>query len=151
MEIICGDSSQWIGRADLIITNPYAPLPECLHGVPAVIVLSNRKGRKEKAEDWVSANLIEIGQYASGEVAVYIANLTPHKIEMDDLETSEFFPLQLPLRILKTYARLGYTIWDGFMGRGTVGKACQILGYDFIGIDIDPNRVRLAEEFLKCE
>lgn len=144
MRLICGDSSKWVGDADLVFTNPYGPLPKCLHGKPAIIVIKDRAGHRMRAEKWIGARLSLIGNY--NDVGVFVSNLPSFNGKLDDLEDGEFFPLELPLRLLRHY---GYRIvWDGFMGRGTVGMACRMLGLDFIGIDIDPARVELARQYL---
>lgn len=54
------------------------------------------------------------------------------------------FPMELPFKILSRTP--GKTVLDPFMGSGTVGIACKRLGRDFIGIDIDPDYVKLSED-----
>jgi len=149
----CCDASQWSGDADLIFTGPYAPLPECLRGKPAII--SNFAHRKELCERHIGGELHEFGSGSNGlRSRIWVSNLPIIKIDLEDLIEEEFvpgrgwFPLDLPLRLLSVYGRKGMTIWDGFMGRGTVGKACQMLDMNFIGLDIDPDRVQIAREYL---
>ena len=148
--LICGDSTKWNGHADLILTNPYGPLPECLVGVPAIV--TNFTDRKEQVESWVKAPLTSIGTWSSRDCTVWVANVDPVPVNTTDCIEEEYkknhgwFPLELPLRLLKQYGR--GTVWDGFMGRGTVGRACQILELDFIGIDIDPTCVALARKYI---
>jgi modification methylase len=55
------------------------------------------------------------------------------------------FPLQMPIDIISCFPE-ARTILDPFMGSGTVGIACKKLGRDFIGIEIDPNYVKLSRE-----
>lgn len=42
----------------------------------------------------------------------------------------------------------GGMVLDPMMGSGTVGVACQELGYSFVGIDIDPSAVQTARDRL---
>jgi hypothetical protein len=138
-------------------------MPKALHGKPAIINLFHpanhtATGRIQKAEQWIGAKLTRIGSWGHGfRNSVYVANLEPAIVTLSDLVEDAFepgigwFPLELPVRLLTAYrdqipART--TVWDGFCGRGTVGKACQLLGFGYIGLDIDANRVRLARDYL---
>ncbi len=150
-----GNASEWIGEADLVLTNPYAHLPVAVAGLPMLIThFSNRKAR---CEEFAGAELAEIGRWGAGLThLVWVANAPVIEIDVSDLVEEEFepgrgwFPPELPLRLLRAYASSGMTVLDPFMGRGTVGKACQQLGLNFIGVDIDPVRVEIAREYLQC-
>jgi len=48
--------------------------------------------------------------------------------------------------ILEKYAQKSDLILDPFMGSGTTLCACQELGMDFIGIEIDPEYCKIAEK-----
>ncbi len=159
-EISVGDASNWTGSAiDLVLTNPYAPLPQCLWGVPTIVRLFEGKGsRQARAEGWIGRPLTQIGKWGKGSNnTVYVAGLPVRKIKIAGMMEAPFepgrgwFPLDLPVHLLTTYARPGWTVWDGFMGRGTVGKACQQLGLGFVGLDIQPDRVALARRYLAAE
>lgn len=61
------------------------------------------------------------------------------------------FPVELPARII--YALEGnyespMTILDPFVGTGTTAVAAKIMGHNFIGIDISPDYIEIAEERL---
>ena len=43
----------------------------------------------------------------------------------------------------------GDLVLDCFMGSGTTGVACKNLGRDFIGIELNPEYFRIAEERIK--
>lgn len=150
-----GDASDWNGSADLVFTHPYGPLPACLRGVPAIVNVFN--GRKDKAEKFVGAELSWVSNWSRGEKnAIYVSGLPLVAMDLRDLVEDEYepgrgwFPLDLPMRLLKFYAPPTITVWDGFCGRGTVGRACQQLGLNFIGIDKNPDRVAMAKEYLGC-
>ena len=36
-------------------------------------------------------------------------------------------------------------VLDCFMGSGSTGKACKLEGFDFIGIELDPEYCKIAE------
>ena len=46
-------------------------------------------------------------------------------------------PVKLMERLVATHTNKGDTVLDPFMGVGTTGVACQNLGRDFIGFEID--------------
>lgn len=58
-------------------------------------------------------------------------------------------PCQMPVEVMKRVIAIlpdDYTIVDPFMGSGTTGVACKMLGRDFIGIDMDSTYVAIAEQ-----
>ena len=154
VNLICGNSSYWRGSGvDLVLTNPYAPLPICLRDTP--MILTDFAERKRQCEHYAGGELEEIGAWSKdGRCRVWVRNMMPFPIRTNDLFEEEiepgkgFFPLELPMRLLEAYGYQGMTVWDGFMGRGTVGKACQQLGMKYIGIDLDPKRVEMARAYL---
>jgi hypothetical protein len=162
-KLIQADASHWEGPAesvDLILCNPYAALPMQLQEKPAILSLYEGHGsRKAVANVWAGGSgLFEIGTWGrGGRNTVYVTRLPWRQIDLRDLIEDEeipghgWFPLELPRRLLRLYfdfARPGQTVWDGFMGRGTVGRAAAELGLNFIGIDLDPDRVARARAYL---
>jgi len=63
------------------------------------------------------------------------------------------FPVELPYRCIQLYTFRGDVVLDPFVGSGTTAIAAAMTGRHFIGIDINPQYVELAnrrlEEFLK--
>lgn len=58
-------------------------------------------------------------------------------------------PCQMPVEVMKRVIAIlpdDYTIVDPFMGSGTTGVACKMLGRDFIVIDMDSTYVAIAEQ-----
>lgn len=56
------------------------------------------------------------------------------------------FPIQLPTNIIKCCSKEGDIVYDPFMGSGTVAKAARDLGRNYIGSELNPEYVRMAEE-----
>ena len=67
----------------------------------------------------------------------------------DSKETLVAHPTQKPLEVIKwcleLYSKPGDTILDPFMGSGTTGVACVLLGRRFIGIERDAEYVQIAK------
>jgi hypothetical protein len=158
--LICANASQWSGPIpDLVFTNPYAPFPACVRGVPAIISLFEGKGdRKALGEEWLGVPLTKLGRWGDGlKNSIYITpNMSRRNVKISDLVCEPghgWMPLELPLRLLDAYThklRDGAVIWDGFCGRGTIGKAALMLGYSYIGIDNNPARIEIARAYLGC-
>ena len=57
-------------------------------------------------------------------------------------------PCQMPLEVMKNCVGIipndNVTIIDPFMGSGTTAVACSILGYDFLGFEIDKEYYDIA-------
>ena len=56
------------------------------------------------------------------------------------------FPLEIPLRHIKTWTNVGDIILDPFIGSGTTGVACKELNREFIGIEIVEDYFKIAKE-----
>lgn len=159
-------ADQWRGGADVIVTNPYGPLPPQLRAKPALISLYHPRGasrttRIGDATRWLNDrslhNISDWGE--SRRNTFYVCGLPPrycrleaYREEHDPLIPNVgWFNLGMIVELLTLYADLippGSTVWDGFCGRGTVGVACHKLGLNYIGLDIDPERVEIARLFL---
>jgi len=55
-------------------------------------------------------------------------------------------PVALMEYLIKTYTKEGETVLDFTMGSGTTGVACKNLNRDFIGIELDQNYFKIAEQ-----
>ena len=60
-------------------------------------------------------------------------------------------PVALCEYLIKTYTNENDTVLDNCMGSGTTGVACKRLNRNFIGIDIDENYCKIAENRIKGE
>ena len=65
-------------------------------------------------------------------------------------EEKEKHPTQKPVALMeyliKTYTNRNETVLDFAMGSGTTGVACKNLHRNFIGIELDPDYFKIAEE-----
>lgn len=154
-----GDSINYTGDADLVFSHLYGPLPKQLIGKPAIINLFGNK--KAKAEEWCGAQLHEVSKWAKGLTnTIYVANWGLGRRDLTTLVEDEFAPNrgwfpqaltdELLLAFLQERGVAGITVFDGFMGRGTVGKSCADFDCAFVGIDHNPERVQIAREYLGC-
>ena len=60
-------------------------------------------------------------------------------------------PVELMEYLIKTYTNEGETVLDFTMGSGTTGVACKNLDRDFIGIELDEEYFKIAEERIANE
>jgi site-specific DNA-methyltransferase (adenine-specific) len=60
-------------------------------------------------------------------------------------------PIALMEYLIKLVSRDGATILDPFMGSGTTGIACKNLGFDFIGIELNEEYMKIAESRINAE
>lgn len=69
------------------------------------------------------------------------------------VQNSKFHPTMKDIEIIKKLIRLlsnkNDTVLDPFMGSGTSGVACKKLNRNFIGIEIDPEYFKIAQERIK--
>ena len=76
-------------------------------------------------------------------------NIWEFAIAQNKTEHPAVFPLELPLRHIKSWSNAGDVVLDPFMGSGTTGIACQQLNRDFIGIELDNRYFNIAKERIK--
>jgi site-specific DNA-methyltransferase (adenine-specific) len=60
-------------------------------------------------------------------------------------------PLSLISWLIKTHSNEGDTVLDPFLGSGTTAKTAKSLNRNYIGIEINPDYVKIAEDRLKQE
>jgi site-specific DNA-methyltransferase (adenine-specific) len=62
---------------------------------------------------------------------------------------ANFHPTVKPVALMRWLVRLatpkGGVVLDPFMGSGSTGIAAKLEGFDFLGIDLDPDYVRIAQ------
>ena len=84
------------------------------------------EGKKARLYDWWEINQVK--------------NVSAEKTE---------HPCQMPLEVMRRIIGIlpeGYTIIDPFLGSGTTALACIEHGKDFIGIEVDPMYLEIANK-----
>ena len=75
------------------------------------------------------------------------------RMECDIGTETRVHPTQKPLKLmmwcLEKYSKPGMTVLDPFMGSGTTCVACKKLGRNFIGIEKEPEYIKIAEKRLE--
>ena len=74
------------------------------------------------------------------------SNIWKFAVSQNKTEHPAVFPLELPIRHIRSWSNEGDLVLDPFMGSGTTGIACKNLGREFIGIEIDEKYFKIAEE-----
>lgn len=71
-------------------------------------------------------------------------------IEIANRTEGKLHPTQKPVALMeyliRTYTNEGETVLDFTMGSGTCGVACQNIGRNFIGIELDPDYFKIAQD-----
>jgi len=110
---------------------------------PQGLVSCNEPSRNGKTESPV---------YGTGQNKSYIQQWTnyPKQVLKFDSVQRTVHPTQKPVALMKylirTYTNEGETVLDFTMGSGTTGVACKNLNRDFIGIELDEEYFKIAEE-----
>jgi DNA modification methylase len=81
-----------------------------------------------------------------GRDMVYPTNVIHMATECGNRNHSATFPPALPTWFIKLFTLPGATVLDPFVGSGTTALAAIQLGRKYIGIDINPEYIALAQE-----
>jgi DNA modification methylase len=84
-----------------------------------------------------------------GRELAYPTNVLHLATECGNRNHSATFPYALPEWFIKLFTRPGDLVLDPFMGSGTALLAASRLGRKYIGIDIEPEYCRIAEDALR--
>ena len=111
--------------------------------------------RSNKIGDDARFSITQKGGNYSIKPKEYIDNGTRYPLQIIDCKRdgkydTKFHPTQKPVELLeylvKTYTNEGDTVLDFTMGSGSCGVACKNLNRNFIGIELDDNYYKIAEE-----
>lgn len=81
-----------------------------------------------------------------GRDKVYPDNVIHMATECSNRNHSAAFPVDLPTWFIKLFTAEGDMVLDPFIGSGTTAVAAKQLGRDYVGIDINDEYCRVAEE-----
>ena len=56
------------------------------------------------------------------------------------------FPPEIPEKCIKAESKIGDSVLDPFNGSGTTGVVAKSLGRDYIGIDLNPEYIEMAQK-----
>lgn len=84
-----------------------------------------------------------------GRDMVYPTNVIHMATECSNRNHSAAFPVDLPSWFIKLFTVEGDVVLDPFVGSGTTAVAAKQLGRQYIGIDVNEEYCRIAEERLK--
>jgi DNA modification methylase len=73
-------------------------------------------------------------------------NIWEFAVSQNKTKHPAVFPIELPLRHIKSWSNENDTVLDCFMGSGTTGIACKQLNRNFIGIELDETYYNIAKE-----
>lgn len=166
--IQCGDCLDVLPRTraesiDAVITSPpYGmPLARVLRAVHRVLVPEGTcwllLGDADiGGEGWTLGDVTDVGSderlyrlHPTDHATRYVA--APLDLTRDHRVVSDRYapmPEALVTHCVTTSTCLGDLVLDPFCGIGTTGRVCSEWGRSFLGIDIDPMRVGLAEAYI---
>lgn len=81
-----------------------------------------------------------------GRDMVYPTNVIHMSTECGNRNHSAAFPLELPSWFIRLFTAEGDLVLDPFVGSGTTAQAAKLLGRHYLGIDISPEFIELANE-----
>lgn len=81
-----------------------------------------------------------------GREMVYPTNVLHLATETGNKNHSAVFPPDLPAWFIKLFTKLGDVVLDPFVGSGTTAFSALQLGRHFVGIDVNPEYVQLANQ-----
>jgi len=71
------------------------------------------------------------------------------KPDMNTTKHTSTFPVDLPYKCIQASGIDTGIVLDPFMGSGTTGIAARLLGFDYLGFDINSENVKIANERIK--
>jgi len=118
------------------------------------IMIDRPKSKWKKSKEFKKTDIIN--SKGETEYKIYKTWFPKNLLEFSNANASNEKPLhptQKPLDLIeymiKTYTNEGETVLDFTMGSGTTGVACKNLNRNFIGIELDEEYFKIAEDRIK--
>lgn len=109
---------------------------------------------KEYGDRFPSNVLGEIPDYQKYFYCPKVSRRERHIGYSEDEKAGNNHPTVKPVELMKYLIKLitppGGTVLDPFNGSGSTGMAAVELGYDYTGIELDPNYVKIAEQRIQA-
>ncbi|KKM63938.1 hypothetical protein LCGC14_1506390 [marine sediment metagenome] len=128
---------------EIIIWNKDYGVPQMEGGVlnsayEFIIVFSNNDGEKRK---FYNIN------FSRGQVN-NVMKFKKRMKEETQKEHGAIFPIEFPRKIIKLFSKEDGIIMDPFMSSGTTALACKQLKRNFIGMELNPEYIKIANKRL---
>src|SRR5262249_42294892 len=81
-----------------------------------------------------------------GREKAYPTNVLHLATESSNKNHSAAFPIELPKWFIRLFTQEGDLVLDPFVGSGTSALAAIVMGRHYVGIEVKPEYVQLAEE-----
>ncbi len=83
-----------------------------------------------------------------GRELAYPTNVIHFATECGNKNHSAAYPVELPTWFIRLFTQPGDLVLDPFLGSGTTAVACEQLGRRYVGIEINPEYVQIAQNRL---
>jgi site-specific DNA-methyltransferase (adenine-specific) len=103
----------------------------------------SRKTKSSQSEGFGKVSGVDSGREISQLYPVDLISIESHDPNNSMHPTQK--PVALMEYLIRTYTNEGETVLDFTMGSGTTGVACKNLNRNFIGIELDPDYMKIAE------
>jgi len=115
-----------------------------------VKINKERKNGNRKHDSIIGNRPSRQGEYIK-EFTNYPRDILEFKNTIENKQHPTQKPVALMEYLIKTYTNENETVLDFTMGSGTTGVACCNTNRDFIGIELDKNYFKIAEQRIKNE
>jgi hypothetical protein len=155
LRIYEGTAEDWNGdeQIDFVFTNPYGYLPKSLWKHPMII--HQWVHRQAEAECWCGNRLENlVSLWNRDQEAFWCANIDdvfPLNLREYAPVSPGWYPEPLVRQVFDAYLHPGMTVWDGFMGRGTIAKIAREYGVSYVGVEMLPQHIAIASAYLNLD
>lgn len=150
-----GRAEDWAGPepVDLVFTNPYGAMPASLGARP--MLLHQWRHRLADLAKWCGREVSafeEVGGWNGDRECFWTLNMPAKAVDVSEFrpEPGGWYPPAMVERLLEVYdiESRPMTIWDGFMGRATIGKVAIDRGMKYVGVEELTPHIELAQQHL---